>query len=351
MAEPTSGPRFRRRKIPFSFTANAIARGAGMEMRLQFPNEVAPHEYTNLLERQPKFRPDETDLMHAERQDNRLARKHADASEDNAQIQAAGLVRTIEGELIPRLMMALRDPAAEGVTPSISTQPSDHHITELTDLVMSRSEPDLESYVKRLCAHGMSLDMIYLQLIAQVANRLGEMWKEDTADFAEVTVALGRLHRIVRHLSPAFRAGNVSFARWPGEPTAPRRILVTPMPGEQHTLGCAIVEEFFAKAGWEVISFRQSDDTLLVDLLANDYVDVVGLSVSCDSRLRLIEKQIAAMRAASQNRQLVILVGGRIFTDTPALAQVVGADVTAATADLAVAAAETAVKLQTGMAQ
>ena len=48
-----------------------------------------------------------------------------------------------------------------------------------------------------------------------------------------------------------------------------------------------------------------------------------------------------ALRRASRNPDLVILVGGRVFSERPELAQDVGADGTAADGELAVALAVT----------
>jgi MerR family transcriptional regulator, light-induced transcriptional regulator len=265
----------------------------------------------------------------------------------NAPRQADGLVRTIESEVIPRLLLALADPISYAPIEPVKSQPTLEHIRELTALTLAYEEPNFEHYASRLRSQGMPLNAIYLQLIAQTARHLGDLWGDDEVEFTDVTVALGRLHKLVRQLSPAFRRDTASGYPLQDYPVASKRILVAPMPGEQHTLGCAIVSEFFAKAGWTVNGWPLIGDESLVSMVANDYFDVVGLSVSCETSLDVIRQLIAALRTASRNRALIVCVGGPAFSDNPALVNTVGADLTAASGDDAVAAAEAAVKRRT----
>jgi MerR family transcriptional regulator, light-induced transcriptional regulator len=265
-------------------------------------------------------------------------------ADNDAARHADGLVRTIESEVIPRLLLALADPISYAPIEPVKTQPTLEHIRELTALTLAYEEPNFEHYASRLRSQGMPLNAIYLQLIAQTARHLGEMWGDDAVEFTDVTVALGRLHKLVRQLSPAFRRDTDTNHPQQDHPNIARRILIAPMPGEQHTLGCAIISEFFAKAGWTVNGWPLIGDESLVSLVANDYFDVVGLSVSCETSPDVIRQLIATLRTASRNCALVVCVGGPAFSDNPALVNTVGADLTAASGDDAVAAAEAAVK-------
>ena len=63
------------------------------------------------------------------------------------------------------------------------------------------------------------------------------MWEDDRVSFADVTVALCRLHDVMR---------NLSSSQPPATDTLPqgRRALLVPMPGEQHTFGLVMVADF-----------------------------------------------------------------------------------------------------------
>ena len=103
-----------------------------------------------------------------------------------------------------------------------------------------------------------------------------------------------------------------------------------PVPGEQHSFGLRIVTDFFRYAGWEVWSepdLRADSD--LVQLVRGEWFAVVGLSLSCETRLDAMTSGIRALRRASRNRALGILVGGPLFNSHPELVARVGADATA----------------------
>ena len=71
------------------------------------------------------------------------------------------------------------------------------------------------------------------------------MWSEDECDFSTVTVALGRLQRLLRELSPAFGT-EIEY------PANGRRALFAQAPDEQHSFGLSMVAEFFRRQGWDV---------------------------------------------------------------------------------------------------
>jgi methanogenic corrinoid protein MtbC1 len=253
------------------------------------------------------------------------------------------LVRTIEGEVIPRLMLALAavQEHLPEVVPALAPTPA--HIAEFVGLCLSDDEMAGQHYVRKMHARGMTLDAIYLQLIAPAARRLGEMWTEDQADFTEVTVALARIHVIVRAMGPMFRMNGTTRDRSVTAQSDRRVVLLSPGAGEQHTLGCVMIEDFFIRDGWHVVGWPLTADNDLVEIVRSDYIDVVGLSVSCENRLAPLALQIASIRRASRSKAVIIMVGGQVFTEDPQKARLVGADLTAATGHEAIAAANAAV--------
>lgn len=239
------------------------------------------------------------------------------------------LYKTIEGEVIPRLLMALKTPG--GPSPTTLLQPSADQIDKLADLAVGPDEAKCGAYVDHLRTMGMNLETIYLDLLAPAARRLNTMWVEDICDFNDVTIGLSRLHMIVRKLSPTFRSSSVDQQErgsLSGR-SDQRRALIAPMPGDTHSFGCVILEDFFTRAGWDVCGWPVSIDVDLAELVACDHYDLVGLSVSCDLDLKRLSRLIRQLRRSSRNNALVVAVGGRAFVDDPAQATAVGADFTA----------------------
>ena len=62
----------------------------------------------------------------------------------------------------------------------------------------------------------------------------------------------------------------------------------------------------------------------------------MGLSLNCITCLAPLRALIAETRSVTRNRDLVILVGGHVFLESPELVAAVGADGTAPDAEAAV---------------
>lgn len=239
------------------------------------------------------------------------------------------LTRTVEFEVIPRLLRARR-PAS--VTPA--------HVAELVELTLGPVEPATSGFVEVMRHQGFRAESLYLDLLSPAAVRLGDMWVEDLCDFTDVTIGLNRLQGAMRVLSPSF-LGPAFLA---GAELGARRAILVPLPGEQHTFGLAMVHEFFRRAGWSAWSGPIASAAELATMLRTEWFDVLGFSLSCDERLDSVPRQIRAVRQASRNPALAVMVGGPPFTLDPTLVAAVGADGTARDALEAVAQAESLVE-------
>ena len=201
-------------------------------------------------------------------------------------------------------------------------------VQEFVETVLATDETAATAFVHTLRAGGTSVESIYLDLLAPAARVLGEMWSEDMCGFAEVTMALGRLHLVLHDLSHM-------FVRDHADQDLVGRVLLACPVGEQHSLGLFMVAEFFIRDGWGVrVGPPLSESDLLADVRSTWY-DAVGFSVSCVSRLDLLKREIRRVREASLNPRVLILVGGTTFSDRPELVSRVGADASALNAELA----------------
>ena len=233
------------------------------------------------------------------------------------------LARVVENQIIPRLLRAARR--------QIAPEPigvSDAAIIAFTDIVMFRGIDDAYAFVAKLLATGTDLESIYLSVLAPAAVRLGELWDSDEASFTDVTLALCTLHRMVREFSR--RHGDE------GEHVLGHRVLLAAVPGNQHLLGVAMVEELFRHSGWNVYALPASTIEEIVATARSEWFAVIGLSASCDNCVAHIAPLISALRKHSLNRSVVVMVGGRYFNDNPDQALAMGADATASDARQAI---------------
>jgi MerR family transcriptional regulator, light-induced transcriptional regulator len=253
-----------------------------------------------------------------------LPELRADAERDrpSPQQRLALIVRTIEADILPRLVRAHRLPTPAESAPA--PQPlGEADVLCFVQLVLADDDAAWQAAIDAHLRRGVHVEDIYLGLLGPAANELGRMWEEDTATFGEVTVGVGRLQRIMRSLSPA-------FGTEVDHPPDGRRVLLIPAPGEQHTFGLAIVAEFFRRGGWEVVGdadVRAADPAALV---RREWFDVIGISVGSEARLDWLKSGIAAVRHASRNRAIGVMVGGPTFSAHPGRAREVGADATSA---------------------
>jgi methanogenic corrinoid protein MtbC1 len=257
-----------------------------------------------------------------------------------AEARMAWLLRTIEAEIIPRLMVAhqsasLAMPCDEAALATIGRD----EVVAFATLVLTKPSEAAVARVECLRAEGVPLDAIYLSLLAPAARHLGELWEADLCDFTQVTLGLWRLQQLLYELSPTFQNEATFDAQR-------RRALLAPAPGSQHTLGLFIVAEFFRRAGWSVWSEPTTSLTDLTDALRADWFDVVGLSVGADGHVENLPSVILALRQASLNKSIGVMVGGPVFAAHPELAAAVGADSTAADAPQAVVMAEDLVAMR-----
>lgn len=244
-------------------------------------------------------------------------------------IDSVALRALIEGEIIPRLLASHGVPVAAQPHRAAAAAERRSDVDAFADLAISADLEDLLAFIDARRRDGLGADDVFSGILAPAARRLGVYWEQDICSFTDVTVALGKLHQVVHRLGGPVQRRQES-ARY--APT----ILMSPFPGEQHVLGIAIVAEAFRDGGWNVTEDWDASETRLLDQVRHTRYDAIGLTVSSDVAMDALPALIAALRRASANRSLVVLVGGWRFSENPALALKCGADATADSPRLAV---------------
>ena len=245
-----------------------------------------------------------------------------DASSSD-EIRAARLIRTIEAEIVPRLVLTRRvSVAPSAARAEMAKIPDFGDVKELVRLLLVHDVGLATAFVESVRQRGVSLDGICLNLLAPAAQELGLLWEEDECDFMQVTVGLCRLHQVLRELSPHFNVDSI-------EPSADKRVLLASMPGEQHIFGISLVAQYLRRAGWDVWQEYPTCGADILEITRNNSFTVIGLSVGIDSRLDEVQALIKAIRACSKNRGVGVLVGGPVLVARPEIARSIGADATA----------------------
>ena len=228
------------------------------------------------------------------------------------------LERTIQSEIVPRLLHSRRPTAtASEIAPPRAY--SDAEIGAFVAAILRDDEAVALQLLRSHVADGTPIETIYIDLMAPCARQLGTLWENDDCDFIEVTVAMGRLQQMLRELSRVFLSDL-------NRPDAIGSIVLSCLPGEQHTLGVIMVGEFLLRDGWRVQLGAPWGEHDLLTMVEHEWFDVVGFSLGCTTQEPLLTRQIRRLRAVSQNPALKIVVGGPCVALDPELAKRVGAD-------------------------
>lgn len=249
--------------------------------------------------------------------------------------QMGWLVSTIEDDIIPRLLEAHRARQRPKASPAMTAAKLDGDVVaKLANIILANDGGAASSFIAGIRTQGVPLETIYLEVLAPAARRLGDMWDNDETDFTQVTIGLWRLQQLMYEFSPAFQDDAEHGTKL-------RRTMLVPVPGSQHTLGLLMVAEFFRRAGWVVWGDPTASVTDLLHAARTQWFDMIGFSVGTQTQFGALTDAISAIREASQNPDITVMVGGPVFVANPELVELVGADATAADASKAVDYAET----------
>lgn len=278
----------------------------------------------------------EQDVQHGTRGTERIPPRERNRPEVFVDFQrradveySRSLTRLIESEIIPRLLVAHGTGVRAAVDVAHHDSIAPEEVEAFAPLSLQVEADELLEHVDTLVARGVSLDTLLVDLLAPAARLLGQFWEDDRCDFVDVTMGLWRLQEVVHELSaraPLDRHGGGSE----------RRALFASMPGDQHSFGTVVIDELFGRHGWTTDRLSEATTAQLVERVGEAWFDLVGLTISCDCHIAPLSSVIEALRDASRNPRLCVMVGGRVFAGNPALAAEVGADGTAPDARVAV---------------
>ena len=237
------------------------------------------------------------------------------------------LSRTIEGDIIPRLMLAFDSPIKDLAPSAPEDIRLEDRVDEFVKLVLTQDARIATDYVSALRSQGVPLTDLYLGLLAPAAQQLGVMWEEDACSFTDVTIGVCRMHEVMLDFSRCFDDLRQDL-------DSTRSALIVSCIGEQHTFGLFMVAEFLRRAGWSCWTGTPTTIRDFRRILNGRRFDVVGVSLSADRHIDQVSEQIAEVRRTAADAG--VIVGGRPFTESPQLAERIGADATAPDGETAV---------------
>ena len=235
------------------------------------------------------------------------------------------LARVVKSEILPRLISARATTLA--TDSALATTEDDTQA--LVVVLLTQPAVNAIAFIEVLRERGATPASLFLGILTDAARSLGVLWEEDRCSFADVTIGVGHLQQVVRTLSANFQLAAVA------RPHADT-VLLLPAPGEQHTFGLVVLSEFFRREGWHVVGGPASSGSDATRLVRDTWVDVVGFSIGADHLLGGLTACITALRRASRNKDINVMVGGPMLFKYPDLVRRTGADTAATDAPSAV---------------
>lgn len=224
------------------------------------------------------------------------------------------LACVIENTVVPRLV------AHHASRSECDLQPE---VAAFTKTLLDSDPAFARTHFRALVAQGHAIDLLFDNLLAPTAVRLGLMWDTDEIDFLEVAHAMHRMQQIILSESTAFCAdGSMSGVE--------RHILLVTLPEERHRLGLCLLRAHFWREGWSVDYREPKTMRDLQDLVRNQQYDALCVSATRVADPAALTHTLHGVRKASRNQNLVIMAGGRAFDADPSLATTAGVDATAA---------------------
>ncbi len=195
--------------------------------------------------------------------------------------------------------------------------PTPEDIEQLCAALLSDDEQAGDRVILAARRDGVETKQIYLGYVAGAARRLGVMWEDDTASFVQVTIACGRLYRIIRGLRHVIAADITE-----GREDCPAFFAL--VPDETHTLGIEIASDLFRREGWDIdMAVGMSHDDIVDRSELRNYRAIV-LVANSDQMLGALTRLIVALRITQPLAH--VMVAGKILTHFPKIADITGVD-------------------------
>lgn len=170
---------------------------------------------------------------------------------------------------------------------------------------------------------GITIHDIYLGVFQPAQHELGRLWQLNRVSVAQEHFCTAATQMVMSLLAPRIFS-------------TPRRgasALCTCVGGDLHEIGARMVSDFLELDGWDVYYLGASTPTGSVVREARERsVDIVAISATVSHHVSHVAELIAALRDEPATRAKRIIVGGRVFNQTPGLWLHVGADATARSA-------------------
>ena len=159
------------------------------------------------------------------------------------------------------------------------------------------------SLIEQAVSSGVRHIELYLDVLAPSQIRVGELWHEGRVNTAQehlaTTITLDMMDHLRQGMKPQTGLGV--------------RAVVTPVEGDQHSIGARMIADFLAMDGWEVDFLGSGTPaTDLCEFVRHRNGDLVAISSTMSEFLPNVRAATDAIRGLESPRPKIMLGGGSL---------------------------------------
>ena len=172
-------------------------------------------------------------------------------------------------------------------------------------------EPVLaQAVIEQALGRGLSRAEIYVEVLAPSQVRLGELWHEGSINVAQEHLGTTMTMEIMDHLRQGMAPRNGLGVR----------AVVSPVEGDQHTIGARMIADFLALDGWEVDFLGSGTPAQdLAEFVRQRNADLVALSSTLPEFLPNAATAANAIREPDSPKPKILLGGKALDMTTQAV--------------------------------
>ena len=148
-----------------------------------------------------------------------------------------------------------------------------------------------------------SLDQFFEKILNPVMAKIGEMWSNGILSVATEHVASNIAHSLLK----------IILEERKHKGTNGKIIITTPV-GEEHNLGCSVVESYLVNRGFTIFNLSPSTPAeSVLNFMRNMSADGVIISITLSDSIPAGQRLTKKIRAF--NKKIPVFVGGQAFTN------------------------------------
>ena len=149
------------------------------------------------------------------------------------------------------------------------------------------------------------LGQFYRKIFIPTMTKIGDLWERKELGVAAEHIASNVAQNLIKNITETNRKTGKKG-----------NILLTTPTGENHSIGCSVLESYLQNKGFNVYNLAPATPTKYVlDFLKSSKPDAIVVSITLPENIKSGQRLVSKLREEEKN--IPIYVGGQAFKDSP----------------------------------